>query len=339
MLCRRHAAGLFAWFLVACSTTGQTPSDAGAAQPDAAQPDAAVPVVCNDEDGDRYGAGCDAGADCDDTVASIHLGSVESCNGVDDTCDSATDEGCTNPCANDCGEDVPLPAGQSYQGALPNEGFAPIDEPRRTVTLSAFRLDRYEVTNGLYKRCVAAGMCTPPNDLTSETRADYYEDAAYDDYPVISVTHAQAERFCAWAGKRLPTEAEYERAVRGLIPSDRDYPWGDAEPDCNVTTFGALCVSDTQPVGSYPTGATPEGIHDLAGNAWEWMHDWYRGSPGRDGDAVNPQGPLTGETHVIKGSSWTFSTPGYYRATSRFNVADGAYSYFHDRFVGFRCAR
>jgi formylglycine-generating enzyme required for sulfatase activity len=149
--------------------------------------------------------------------------------------------------------------------------------PVHEVALHEFWIDQYEVTNGMYGLCVQAGVCLPPQKSSSVKRAEYFGNPEFQDYPVTTVTWSNAQTYCAWAGRRLLTEAEWERAARG--EDGRRYPWGNAAPDRNRhgcfaralgTAEGTTCA-----VGSFPAGAGPYGHHDLAGNVWEWMADYY----------------------------------------------------------------
>ncbi len=204
------------------------------------------------------------------------------------------------------------------------------EQPVHRVSGSPFVLDRYEVTNARYAACVEARACSAPALASSFTRAQYFGAEAFADYPVVHVSWGQATSFCAWAGGRLPTEAEWERAARGTADA-RTYPWGDSPPDCTKANY-AGCVGDTDRVGKRPAGQSPYGAFDMAGNVWEWTSDWYEaGFYGRSPEQ-DPAGPDMGHLKVMRGGCWASGTSSL-RATCR--KAELPSSWAPN--VGFRC--
>jgi PKD repeat protein len=242
---------------------------------------------------------------------------------------------CTSCAAIDPAAVVSVTAG-NFQMGCPSSFANCIDAflPLHTVYLDTYAIDKYEVTNGRYAACVAEGVCSPPQSFTSYTRPAYYGNPEYQDYPVLWVSWFQAKAFCNWQGKRLPTEAEWEKAARGSSDT-RIFPWGDGQPDCTTGNFyvNGYCVGDTAQVGSYPAGASPYGALDMAGNVNEWVNDWYESEYyGSQSTWLNPTGPLSGMGRVVRDNGWM----GYWRDANVFRraLAEPAWASFTR---GFRC--
>lgn len=179
---------------------------------------------------------------------------------------------------------------------------APDEVPVHDVTIDAFWMDQLEVTNAMYSLCVNSGVCEPPQSFESQRRFDYFENSEFKDYPVVYVTWGQAKTYCEWANRRLPTEAEWEGAARG--DDLRTFPWGEDKPDWRFANFNFI-VNDTSRVGSYPLGASPFGVLDMAGNAAEWTNDFYDFDYYLITESLNPLGPLTSSSlnRVVRGGS------------------------------------
>jgi formylglycine-generating enzyme required for sulfatase activity len=204
--------------------------------------------------------------------------------------------------------------------------------PEHKVTLKEFLIDKAEVTVAQYQACVDCAACAKPLRTGSHTgREPYYGNTKYAGYPVIFVSHKDAKKYCEGIGKRLPTEAEWEKAARGT--QKNTYPWGNTDPSKTIANFGGY-VNDTDDGSKYDGGKSPYGALNMAGNVWEWVADtydkgYYAKSPGSD-----PAGPAAGPQKVARGGGF-ISNPAqittYYRAvfdeTAQLSL------------VGFRCAK
>ncbi len=227
---------------------------------------------------------------------------------------------------------VYVPAGKFLMGSVIQQDISTRNDekPQHPVSVNAFWMDLTEVTNAAYTLCVESGECQPPHQTHSLTHSVYYTDALYAQYPVIYVSWYDARTYCKWAGRRLPTEAEWEKAARGI--EGQIYTWGDMPPDNSLLNFDRG-LGDTIEVGRYVAGASPYGALDMAGNVWEWVADTYRSDYYINSPAANPTGPDSGSLKALRGGAW--DEPGWLvRAATR---APGAPDeWFPD--VGFRCA-
>jgi formylglycine-generating enzyme required for sulfatase activity len=238
-----------------------------------------------------------------------------------------------------------VPAGEFTMGSEDGEE----DEgPVHQVYLNAFYMDIYEVTNASFAVCVKDSGCYAPQNTSSHTRPEYYGNPEFDHYPVIYMSGYKAEEYCKWRGARLPTEAEWEKAARGV--NGLTYPWGDTIDGTRLNACDVNCpfnwsdqnmddgYGDTAPVGSYESGRSPYGMYDMAGNVWEWVADSYDAAYYQTSPLSNPSGPGLDDHRVLRGGSWS-DTMDFARSTTRksyfyYYYPDTIYSRF-----GFRCAR
>ncbi len=210
--------------------------------------------------------------------------------------------------------------------------------PVHDVRLSEFRISRHPVTNARYAAFVSATGAAPPQHWPD---GDMPADKA--DHPVTFVAWDEARAFCTWltgrvgaaagataaGGAHLPTEAQWEFAARGV--AGREYPWGDAPPSPDHANYQESAIEETTRVGLHSSGATPEGVYDLAGNVRQWCLDWYE--PYSDASQEDPTGPEEGQERALRGGAYV-DAPGTLRGSYRFNVdPEGRFG-----FVGFRVA-
>lgn len=223
-----------------------------------------------------------------------------------------------------------IPAGPFIMGSDADNAL-PDSRPAHEVTLRAYRIDRYEVTNGQFAMCVEAGYCYEPRDLSSSTRPDYYKNEAYADFPVIHVDWNQARAYCSWAGKRLPTEAEWEKAARGEEGSL--YPWGNELPDPLPAQIGLFSLGDTAWADAYPEGCSSYGVCNMLGNVWEWTADQYDPAYYGRSPSSDPAALTGGNDYVIRGYSWAYPFSRY-----EITLRNSSYLLNHTWDLGFRCA-
>ncbi|MBI5344273.1 MAG: SUMF1/EgtB/PvdO family nonheme iron enzyme [Deltaproteobacteria bacterium] len=217
-----------------------------------------------------------------------------------------------------------IPAGEFTMGS---DNWWPKSQPEHKRSLDAFYIDRYEVTNLRYKAFT---------EKTGRPLPDNWKNGiipqGMEAHPVVYVSWNDADEFCRWEGRRLPKEAEWEKAARGA--DKRTFPWGDkfSRDKANTPQLG---LGHTMPVGSFEDGVSPYGVHDMAGNVWEWVEDWFKAYPGNN----HPDENYGERFKSVRGGSWYDCT--YYKC----GISAPAYNriFFHpvtkNNNFGFRCAK
>ncbi len=205
----------------------------------------------------------------------------------------------------------------------------PDEQPEQDVDVDEFFIDQYEVTNRRYDLCVREGACRLPRLARSLASGLYYADPVFHNFPAIWVTWQDAADYCAFVGKRLPTEAEWEKAARGA--DALLYPWGEEAPVDQANH--QYLLGDLAKVGDFELDESPYGVNDMAGNVREWTADWYDWQYYEDADDVNPRGPSQGTTRVVRGGAWDDDTAALRSSARRNLLPDSA-----DANLGFRCA-
>ena len=236
---------------------------------------------------------------------------------------------------------VEVPAGDFLMGPANSDSQADNDErPQHKVTLDGFWIGRTEVTNAQYRKFMEAGGYNQEQYWTEAgwawkqgnnvTQPGCWDNGNFNQaaQPVVCVSWYEASAYARWAGGRLPTEAEWEKAARG--PDGRIYPWGNAAPDCNRLNYSG-CIGHTTAAGSYADGVSPYGALDLAGNVWEWVSSKYGTYPYRDDDGREDQSGA--DARLLRGGSWD-NDAWFVRSTYRLRLDPG----FRNGNVGFRLA-
>ena len=205
-------------------------------------------------------------------------------------------------------------------------GLGDHDTPQKTITLDGYWIYKTDVTNKMYGQCVATGNCAAP---AQEIGTPVYSNPDYGDFPIVGVTWDMAANYCKWVQGGLPTEAQWEKAARG---SDGGvYPWGSANATCDLLNFLG-CLGHTNGFNDYPAGRSPYGLLDMAGNVFQWVNDFYDPNYYDSMPAQNPTGPASGDSHVIRGSSFESEASQTLSGVRHFGG-----SAYHSRDLGFRC--
>jgi formylglycine-generating enzyme required for sulfatase activity len=269
-------------------------------------------ISCGDSDTGNTGNTGNSG-DTGDTGNTGNTGDAENSDAdTEDTGNTADDSDSGN--TGDSGDMVSVPEGSFWMGCNEEvDDQCESDEyPYHEVTLSAFEIDKYEVTVEEYQKCIEAGDCNNgnKNEPHYEAFSSYCNiwEPEKSDYPINCVTWFGAQAYCKWVGKRLPTEAEWEKAARG--PDGRKYPWGNEDATCEYaimydleTKTGACGKEVSWPVGSRENGKSPYGAYDMSGNIMEWVHDLYDSNYYATSPEENPTGAKTGSERVLRGGS------------------------------------
>jgi formylglycine-generating enzyme required for sulfatase activity len=238
---------------------------------------------------------------------------------------------------------VPVPAGPFWMGT--DEG-GPDQRPRHQVTLDLFEIDRFEVTNARFAEFIDAGGYQTPEWWNVDgwrwrtreqvTEPQFWRSGAFNlpAQPVVGVSWYESNAYCRFRGCRLPTEAEWEKAARGT--DERLFPWGNT---WDPTKANGAPGQGTVAAGSYPGGVSPAGAHDMAGNAWEWVADWYDATYYATSPGTNPTGPASGRDKVLRGGSWKSSAPNQLQSVARDFMTIDVPKWLRLNLIGFRCAR
>ena len=251
----------------------------------------------------------------------------------------------TPPATDWTADTVRIPAGPFTMGMVIKNDHLWGDtdeEPVHEVTLSEYYIDRYEVTAHDFAQFLNAHPDEAERYIElgkavtiEQADGDYRARPGLEKYPANRVSWYGADAYCRWRGQRLPTEAEWEKAARGT--DERPFPWGDQYPHNDFVTFRRPFVKHgfdaMKPVDAMPEGRSPYGLHHMAGNAWEWVADWYDAGYYDESPAQDPQGPDTGISKVLRGGNWYFKAY-YMRTTYRFNEHPDVFKVWQ----GFRCA-
>ncbi len=290
------------------------------------------PALCQQDDDDS--GDDDATADDDDATADDDDATA------DDDDATADDDDSTLPEPDSDGM-VTVDAGPFTRGC--DDGTPGCDgesQPAGQVTVSPFRIDAFEVTNAAYALFLTdhgndcdGAQCFSlfvNGEIEDQGNGTWLADEETENHPVHDVDWLGAATYCDWAGRRLPTEAEWELAARG--EDGRRFPWGAEDPDCALAIFNDCPDTGAWDVGTRPDGRSPFGAYDMAGNLWEWASDWMA-DDWSDSDTDNPTGPVFGDSRVVRGGSYVSNSVAI-TTWSRW----GRDPEHGSGWVGFRCA-